>query len=235
MGLAAPSYPPVMVSLPSQVPPYCGTGERLGVHPYGPLPFPHVRADAAARASKHAASPSFVWQSPRLWVPRDAPESDPVSNRRFVDVLQPLRVAKLAGPCDCGLYCSLARRRAEDSRRSNSAEPYAVSTRSEFLHLTRLVGGRATSTKARNCEAKNEQRSHRACPGACVLILSLGATSNQGASGFGRRSFFAFATRTPALPRLHSEGARDRVALRSPGRRAPLDEYARRYRGRCMQ
>ena len=28
-----------MVSLPSQVPPYRGTGERLGVHPYGPLPF----------------------------------------------------------------------------------------------------------------------------------------------------------------------------------------------------
>jgi hypothetical protein len=52
--------------------------------------------------------PHFVWQSPRLWLPRDAPESDPVSNRRFVDVLQPLRVAKLAGPCDCGLYCSLA-------------------------------------------------------------------------------------------------------------------------------
>ena len=83
------------------------------------------------------ASPTTdpVQTSLRLGVLRDAPESDPVFIRRLMNVLLPLRVTKLTGPCNSARYCSLAQRRTETPRRSASAEPNAVTTLSEFLHL----------------------------------------------------------------------------------------------------
>ena len=44
-----------------------------------------------------------VQTSLRLGVPRDTLEDDPVSNRRLVNVLLPLGVAKLAGACSGGI------------------------------------------------------------------------------------------------------------------------------------
>jgi hypothetical protein len=126
--------------------------------------IPAVDLDSGRDCSRASPTTDPVQTSLRLGVLRDAPESDPVFIRRPMNVLLPLRVTKLTGPCNSGRYCSLARRRTEDSRRSASAEPNAVTTLSEFLHLP-CVFGRTTYNKARNCEAKNEQRSHRACPG----------------------------------------------------------------------